>query len=439
MLRLTSSVFRDLAILMAGFGVLIGIVFPAFALLLGVSVSVALSPHYVVACIAAGLLVGGVNWALARLVVGRRLALLADRMGIVADNVRAAMFTGDWLDCQAERCRVVVDSTDEIGRSSRSFNELVDALAESHAVEAATGRFTDLLASELDVDRLASGALGQLLAIGEAQAGAVIAIADGDLSLRASVGLREPGALLASDRIGRVVRERVAVILDLPDDILVDGIVAGFRPRQVLLLPLVFKSVVLGVVILAAGHEFRSEGRRLVEMLRPTLGLALNNAMAHERLQRLAALDPLTDAYNRRFGLGRLREELSRTVRSRVPLAVVMLDVDHFKRVNDTFGHVAGDRVLRAVTAATRSVLREGDVLVRYGGDELLVVLPGALPDDAAELADRLRRAIEQTVVAEGDRAIRVTVSVGVATCSGAGRLSSLPKSPNNGQLRSFV
>ena len=123
---------------------------------------------------------------------------------------------------------------------------------------------------------------------------------------------------------------------------------------------------------------------------RADLGLAVNNALAHDRLERLAAVDPLTDAYNRRFGLGRLREEYSRAVRAEAPLGILMLDLDHFKAVNDTYGHLVGDRVLRAVAGACRRVIREGDVLVRYGGEEFLVLLPGAGPDDV--VADRRAR-----------------------------------------------
>ena len=133
-------------------------------------------------------------------------------------------------------------------------------------------------------------------------------------------------------------------------------------------MPVTFKSVPLGAVVLATSEAFAADGVGLLEHFRADLGLAVNNALAHDRLARLAAVDPLTDAYNRRFGLGRLREEYSRAVRAEAPLGVLMVDLDHFKAVNDTYGHLVGDRLLRAVAAACRRVIREGDVLVRYGG-----------------------------------------------------------------------
>ena len=89
-----------------------------------------------------------------------------------------------------------------------------------------------------------------------------------------------------------------------------------------------------------------------------------------------------------------------------------MLDLDHFKSVNDTYGHLVGDRLLRAVAATCRRVLREGDVLVRYGGEEFLVLLPGAGADDVLEIGERLRRAVGETTVPEGDQWIGATLSV---------------------------
>ena len=147
------------------------------------------------------------------------------------------------------------------------------------------------------------------------------------------------------------------------------------------------------------------------------LSLAVHNALAHGDLQRLAALDPLTGVFNRRFGARRLQEEFGRSVRSDAPLGALMFDIDHFKRVNDAYGHLVGDRVLRAVTDAAKSVLREGDVLVRYGGEEFLAILPAAASKDAALIAERLRRSVADLVVAEGDQQVRVTVSLGVASC----------------------
>jgi diguanylate cyclase (GGDEF)-like protein len=103
-------------------------------------------------------------------------------------------------------------------------------------------------------------------------------------------------------------------------------------------------------------------------------------------------------------------------VRSEVPLGLIGFDLDHFKAVNDTYGHLAGDRVLRDASSAARLVIRDGDVLVRTGGEEFLVVLPGAGPDDVSAVAERIRRAVGAISVPSGDSLIGVTVSLGAAS-----------------------
>jgi len=202
----------------------------------------------------------------------------------------------------------------------------------------------------------------------------------------------------------------------VPDDVLVDAAVLSFRPASVLVMPLTFRSTAIGMLVLAFAVQPARETSRFLESLAGPTGVALNNALAHERFQRLAAVDPLTGAYNRRFGLGRLSEEWARSVRSGSPLGLLTFDLDHFKSVNDTYGHMAGDRVLHDAAATARLVLREGDVLVRTGGEEFLVVLPGAGHEDVQAVGERVRRAIGANMFEIGDTQFRVTVSLGGAT-----------------------
>jgi diguanylate cyclase (GGDEF)-like protein len=415
--RLTSRVFTDLAIWMTAFGLLIGLVFPPFCLAVGLPANQVISPLFFAMCVAAGLLVGAVNFALARLVVGRRLRNLAASMEQVEEQLARATVDHDWSGCDPERCALPVDSADEVGASAAAFNRLIRTLARSHQLETATHDFTAVVSSHLELDALADASLDALLRHTGATAGALLAVREEELVPLASHGLRAVERLAGSDHVRRALRtgslERIAVD---PEIGLIDSLLLDQVAREIVVAPVAFKGVPLGTLVLASVTPFPPDVAVLLEQFRADLGLALNNALTHDRLQRLAALDPLTDAYNRRFGLGRLREEFARTLRAGTPLGVVMLDLDHFKAVNDTYGHLVGDRVLRAVAGACRRVIREGDVLVRYGGEELLAVLPGAGRSDLAELGERLRRAVAGTVVAEGDQRISVTVSVGAAS-----------------------
>ena len=178
-------------------------------------------------------------------------------------------------------------------------------------------------------------------------------------------------------------------------------------------MPLIVQSKATGVVVLATSTAFERDSRSLSQIFGRTFVMALSNAMKHGDLQRIAALDPLTNCYNRRFGLTRLREEYTRAKRSELPLGLIMFDIDHFKLVNDSHGHLIGDRVLANVAREAKLNLREGDVLVRYGGEEFLCILPGASIEGVAEVCERIRHAIEAMAVQDRGQTISCTVSLG--------------------------
>ena len=330
--RLTAKVFTDLAIWMTAFGLLIGLVFPLFCLALGLPVDRVLSPLFFASTVTAGLLVGGVNFGLARLVVGRRLRRLATTMETVEEQLAGAMVDHDWSGCDPERCALPVDSADEVGAAASAFNRLIRTLARSHQVEAATGDFTEVVASHLELDELDAASLDALLRNTGASAGALLAIRDEELVPLASHGLRAVERIGSNDHVRRALRTGAVARIEVDPDLgVIDSLLVDQVAREVVVAPVAFKGVPLGAVVLASIAPFAADVAVLVDQFRTDLGLALNNALTHDRLQRLAALDPLTDAYNRRFGLGRLREEFARAVRSGSPLGVLMLDLDRFK------------------------------------------------------------------------------------------------------------
>lgn len=137
---------------------------------------------------------------------------------------------------------------------------------------------------------------------------------------------------------------------------------------------------------------------------------------ANRRLEQLATTDSLTGLWNRRMFFERLEQEIARTRRSEESLSLVLIDVDHFKNVNDAMGHQAGDEVLRRVGGLLQAAVRKSDVAARYGGEEMAIILPGAEMQDALNIAESIRRSIAAEYIAVGDIALNVTASLGVAT-----------------------
>jgi diguanylate cyclase (GGDEF)-like protein len=143
-----------------------------------------------------------------------------------------------------------------------------------------------------------------------------------------------------------------------------------------------------------------------------------NEKIAHlaESLEITSLTDELTGLFNRRYLLTRLEEELKRAERYGYPAACLFIDLDNFKSINDRYGHAMGDEVLKAVAKAAKSKIRGTDILGRYGGDELLAVLPNAALYKSFYVAERIRREVESiSLTAEGSP-VRVTVSIGVVS-----------------------
>ncbi len=137
---------------------------------------------------------------------------------------------------------------------------------------------------------------------------------------------------------------------------------------------------------------------------------------ANEEIRILSITDPLTKCYNRTYMDEQLPKELKRAIRYNHPISLVMIDIDHFKRVNDTYGHQAGDEILKElVRSINRSIRSDVDWVARYGGEEFLVVFPETDFKRAEALAERLRRAISQKIVQFKEEEIRITASFGVS------------------------
>ncbi len=418
--RITTKLFTDLSIWMIGLGFLTGASFPFLILGLGFEARQVLTLPFWMATLSAGILVGALNYLLALRVVRPRLRLLAMHMHVVESTIRNATYSGDWSSCEPEKCRVPVDSDDEIGDSARAFNDLVEALFRSQELEAAVSDISQTLSSQLDLDALSKQALELLLRHTGTPAGVILIERGGALKIAARHGVSQAESLEHSDHVRRAMRTGKIQRVECPEGVKIEAVLTHFRPQEVMVTPINFKDTLLGVVILAHSQRFSPEHLWLMELFRQGFGLALNNALAHANLQQIAALDALTGMYNRRFGMTRLHEEFNRSQRTQTPLGVVMMDIDYFKSINDNYGHLIGDRVLSQVAHTVRRVLREEDLMVRYGGEEFLFILPAANLTESGKIAERMRQLLAEMEIQDGETRICFTASFGVTAYTGA-------------------
>jgi diguanylate cyclase (GGDEF)-like protein len=195
-----------------------------------------------------------------------------------------------------------------------------------------------------------------------------------------------------------------------------------------------FSSLVLIGFLVIQGHRMNAMywklliDRALEQTRVEELQVAKARAeQAHQEVLYHATYDALTAVLNRRAVMAQLQTELERATDNRAWLSVAMLDIDHFKRINDTYGHLVGDEVLKGVVARLKESVRSGDIIGRYGGEEFIVILPGCQADQVRPMAERMRLAIANRPVLAGDLEIPVTVSLGAAfTAPAAAPLRSL-------------
>ena len=320
----------------------------------------------------------------------------------------------------------ITEKTNAIDNAQKAHEALEKKMARFERLQSiaeALSHLTDLNAiAQLAVDRAfeligKSDACCLLLLDGERQELSLVASRkrDPDLVLRAKQGdsfdrtlLRTQKPLLVGD-MRRDFRFTAGLSDDRPISAVIGCplIIAG-RPEGVLRLDSAKPSV------------YAQDDLRLLDILLDLVGTALTNARLFAQVQQLAVTDSLTGLLLRRPFMEQFGREVLRAIRSHEPLAVLMLDVDHFKRHNDNYGHLAGDAVLRSVAELLRQALPVDSLIARYGGEEFAVVLPRAAVSQAAVLANQVRLLVEQDAhhAGAGHRKTEpapVTLSIGVS------------------------
>jgi diguanylate cyclase (GGDEF)-like protein len=188
--------------------------------------------------------------------------------------------------------------------------------------------------------------------------------------------------------------------------------------RSLLAVPMFYEANFTGLLVLLSDKKgfldtFQVE---LLKVMCNHASTSIANAKLHSEIEKMATTDGLTGLLNHRLFQEKLSGEFKRLNRLSDPLSLLLADIDHFKKVNDTYGHPAGDLVLRGVSAVIRETIRDIDIPARYGGEEFAVILPGTDAEGAQKMAERLRRAVmAKTFTADG-KSLKVTVSIGIAT-----------------------
>ncbi len=340
----------------------------------------------------------------------------------------AARIAGGDLDTTID-----VHSRDEVGHLAGAFNAMTEDLrtyveelrASRDELQQGLTRLGDTLSGTHDLDRILAVVLETAMAATRAEGGMVLLVAPGrdELVLAAQRCLsgRVPSDLLVP--VGAGVSGRVAAsgeaVMARAGDAGTERAPGEPEAASLIAVPLHRSGTVIGVLNLydRRGRDGFDEGD--LATIRTFAGqatVAVDNVLLHEEAQRLAITDGLTGLWNYRYFTMTVGKEVERASRFGRPLALLMLDLDHFKQVNDAHGHQRGDAVLIELAARVRSEVRDVDTVARYGGEEVVVVLPETTEGGAVHAAERICAAVRrQPFGGSGQEPAVVTVSLGVA------------------------
>lgn len=187
--------------------------------------------------------------------------------------------------------------------------------------------------------------------------------------------------------------------------------------RSLLCLPLSIKDDTIGVFLIASKREnfFSPYETKIFEVIAAHTATQISNAVMYRQMEKMATTDGLTGLFNHRYFQERLSQELERAQRYKEKLSLLLVDIDHFKKINDTYGHPAGDKILKEVAKILASSIRAVDVAARYGGEEFAVILVNTDGRGALETAERIRRIVESNKFDISGAALKVTGSMGIA------------------------
>ncbi len=284
--------------------------------------------------------------------------------------------------------------------------------------------------SSLAINEVLNVALTQAGRLMGAVAGAIYLNAPGKGEMRRQAdynlthNARGAGRKLDEDPMRSMISEARPLVVKLDDDSS-PGLVTGGRAKFALMVPVQRSGQLMGAfeLYLPESREIKESQTELLLGVAAQAAMAISHAQLYQAQEENALTDELTRLPNRRYMAQRFLQEMQRARRHHKGLAFVMLDLDHFKQVNDTYGHLQGDQVLAELAKILLSSKRESDVAARYGGEEFALILHETGESGAMTLAERIRSSVEQATFPGG---LKITVSIGVAATEDESRFTSL-------------
>ncbi|MCX5773228.1 MAG: GGDEF domain-containing protein [Fusobacteria bacterium] len=412
------SAFREFYYSMILLGIIIGAIIPLFISELATT-QVNMERMFFLFCIGVGMLIGLANYGIFKIFIQKELKRLKSAM----DEVGKLSY-GGVADVKREDYTLEVSSADLIGEVQESFNEITDNILTQLELSEQIKQFQESLAKEMELEVLSYTIAHQFLKITKSQCVCVYAKIGENLKLVGKDGLDSPFNFVKESnellKLFSLMKETKIIeykkLGDVPIEFFDGNFDAKYSSTHIRGIPIFERNgSLIGLIVMCGQFEEISnyEKKKLFHYLYHT-ALYFQNVLLHTQLIEIAEIDGLTQVYNRMFGMKYIEEAYKWVTMKGKEMSIIMLDIDFFKKINDTYGHACGDFVLKETAVLLSEDLRTRDIVCRYGGEEFLIALEGSDLENSVKIAERIRHKIEVQQFKYLEDSIKVSVSIGL-------------------------
>ncbi|WP_022851822.1 GGDEF domain-containing protein [Limisalsivibrio acetivorans] len=415
MKRNAPSIVKKSRVYMLLMGVIVGIIFPFFTVIvLNLNPKDVLNTKFFVSCIIAGILVGLLSSVITSITILNKLTTFHEALVDVVKNIKAhkqGMRKVEECDCFVLR-----DTSDIIGDIQEKYNELVETIRNSFLQHQHMDQFFTVLNHSIEFRNLNKNVVKFITeTVQPVLAAEIYCFNEHNKFLKCgAVFAHNAPTEQFKDFLQDVLESREVMELEEKNLFFIEGLFS-VRPNSVALFPIANDTNKVGVLAVYLSRKLMDDERGMIGKLLNQYTLAYQSSLSFNRVQDMASIDELTRINNRRNGIALTEDVLEKAYEDREPVSLLIMDIDHFKQVNDTYGHQAGDMILRVLSEKIKNMIRGTDIFLRYGGEEFLIVMPGTHIDDSYKRSEIIRKAVEESEFLWNNNSIQVTISLGLS------------------------
>ncbi|AEA34428.1 GGDEF domain-containing protein [Hippea maritima] len=412
----SNSIVKENAFYMILMGMVVGLIFiPLSIYILNLPENKILSVSFLVATILSGILVGLVSFFIVKLTILKKLEEFKNNIEIITKNIFNYQVGKVQSISECTNCYIKISSQDIVGDLAIKYNALVRIIRGQFWQHELVEKFSSLLnkiTTTAELNQKTSVFFSEELELLGCE---IYRLSnDGSLVLECSRNIHTTITQNKQNSMLDIIDGSKIISIKKDEAEVVEFGTGNIKTAQVTYFPLKYAKHTW-LFVFYSNYYLSKERKILIERILNEYKFAYESAEMYEKTQQMAAYDELTGLYNRRFGMIRLKEEYKRSLRTEQCLCLIMFDVDHFKKINDTYGHQAGDYILSSVSKILKSNFRTEDVVLRYGGEEFLCAMSNSDKENAVKKAEEIRKIIQETQFKWRDVPIKITISAGVS------------------------